>query len=124
MKTIPTPARRREIITNMIRRRSIVALICGIFTLLLGFYGIIAGINKTIAELNKDAFYSFIYYTMLVNTMAALSVSFIIPYAIDGIKKREVYSARLDIHDAISRNIINMHNAGIRFCFYELGKSG
>ena len=87
MKTIPTPARRREIITYMIRRRSIVALICGIFTLLLGFYGIIAGINKTIAELNKDAFYSFIYYTMLVNTMAALSVSFIIPYAIDGIKK-------------------------------------
>ena len=54
----------------------------------LAFYGIIAGVIRTIDVLHKDGFVSFIYYTMITNTLAALSMAFVFPYAIDGIRKK------------------------------------
>ena len=78
----------REYLTVLLRRRSIVAFCCGILTLALAFLGIIAGVIKTITVLHEDGFVSFIYYTMLSNTLAALSMAFVFPYAIDGIRKK------------------------------------
>ena len=78
----------REYLTVLLRRRSVVAFCCGILTLALAFYGIIAGVNKTITVLHEDGFVSFIYYTMISNTLAALSMAFVFPYAIDGIRKK------------------------------------
>ena len=78
----------REFLTVFFRRRSIIALCCGCLTLALAFYGIIAGVIRTVELLGVNGFESFIYFTMLANVLAALSVAFVIPYAVDGIRKR------------------------------------
>lgn len=78
----------REYLTVLLRRRSMIALCCGILTLMLSFYGIIAGVNKTIAVLHENGFSSFVYYTMISNTLAALSVAFVFPYAVEGVRKK------------------------------------
>ena len=77
----------REYMVGLLKRRSIAALVCGILTLILAFYGITAGVIKTITVRNENGFFSFIFYTMLSNTLAALSVAFIIPFAVEGIRK-------------------------------------
>ena len=78
----------REHLTVLQRRRSVIALCCGTATLLLSFYGIIAGVNRTVAVFHKDGFTSFAYYTMLSNAFAALSIAFVFPYTIEGIRKK------------------------------------
>ena len=78
----------REYLTVLLRRRSVIALCCGILTLMLSFYGIIAGVNKMIAVFHESGFSSFVYYTMLSNTLAALSVAFVFPFAVEGVRKK------------------------------------
>ena len=78
----------REHLTVLQRRRSIIALCCGILTLILSFYGIIAGVNRMTAVFHKNGFTSFTYYTMLSNAFAALSIAFVFPYTIEGIRKK------------------------------------
>ena len=78
----------RETLTNLFMRRSAAALCCGIGTLALSFYGIIAGVIRTIEVIGPNGFFSFAFYTMAVNTFAAVSVAFMIPYAVEGIRKR------------------------------------
>ena len=78
----------REYMTNLFRRRSIIALCAGILTLMLSFYGIVAGIINTINKLGENGFYSFAYFTMLSNTLATLAVAFVLPFAVEGIRKR------------------------------------
>ena len=78
----------KEYLTVLLKRRSAVALCCGILTLILAFYGIVAGIDKTITELKANGFVSFTYYTMVSNTLAALSAAFVLPYAVEGIRKK------------------------------------
>ena len=78
----------RETLTNLFMRRSAAALCCGIGTLALSFYGIIAGVIRTIELMGQNGFFSFAFYTMAVNTFAAVSVAFMIPYAVEGIRKR------------------------------------
>lgn len=83
-----TKASIREHLTLLFRRRSAIALCCGILTLVLAFYGIIAGVNRTIAVLHKNGFLSFSYYTMFSNTLAALSAAFVLPYAVEGMRRK------------------------------------
>ena len=78
----------REHLTVLQRRRSIIALCCGILTLILSFYGIIAGVNRMTAVFHKNGFTSFTYYTMLSNAFAALSIAFVFPYTVEGIRKK------------------------------------
>ena len=56
--------------------------------LALSFYGVIAGVIRTVEGLHENGFSSFIYFTMIANTLAALSVAFVFPYAAEGIRKR------------------------------------
>ncbi len=78
----------RDYLTNFFRRRSIIALCCGICVLILSFYGMIAGVIRTITVKGRDGFSAFLYFTRLSNLLAMVSVSFLIPYAVEGIKKR------------------------------------
>ena len=78
----------REYLTLLLKRRSVIALCCGILTLMLSFFGIIAGVSKTVAVLHENGFTSFTYYTMASNTLAALSVAFVLPYTVEGIRKK------------------------------------
>lgn len=78
----------RDHITNLMRRRSVIALCAGLLTLILSFYGMIAGISNTVTVLGRNAFVSFIYFTMLSNMLAALSAAFTIPFAVEGIRKK------------------------------------
>ena len=75
-------------LTVFFKRRSIIALICGILTLVLAFNGIISGVIRTIEVMKVDGYESFIFYTMLANTLSVCSISFIIPFAVDGIQKK------------------------------------
>ncbi len=75
-------------VTRLMRRRSIIALCAGILTVILAFCGIIAGVNRTNVELGKNGFLSFIYFTMISNTLAMLSAAFTIPFAVEGIRKK------------------------------------
>ncbi len=90
----------REYLTNLSRRRSIIALISAILTIMLGFYGIIGGVQNTIVTFDKSAFYSFIYFTMISNTLALLSAAFVFPYCIEGIR---------NYHFVLPRWIVRMH---------------
>ncbi len=78
----------REHLTVLLRRRSVIALCCGMLTLILAFYGIIAGVNRTASVYHRNGFSSFIYYTMLSNTFAALSAAFVFPFAVEGIRRK------------------------------------
>ena len=75
-------------LTVFFKRRSIVALICGILTLIFAFNGIISGVIRTVEVMQTNGFKSFIFFTMISNTLALLSVAFIIPYAVEGIQKK------------------------------------
>ena len=78
----------RDYVTNLLKRRSVIALCSGIITLVFAFYGIVAGIIRTVEVLEINGFYSFIFYTMISNTFAAFSVTLIIPFAVEGIKRK------------------------------------
>ena len=78
----------REHLTVLLRRRSVIALCCAVLTLMLSFYGIISGVIRTIDVLHENGFTSFIYYTMLSNTFAALSAAFVFPYTVEGVQKK------------------------------------
>ena len=39
----------REHMTHFMRRRSVVALCCGLLTLALAFYGVTSGVDKTVS---------------------------------------------------------------------------
>ena len=80
--------RKNDYVTNLMKRRSIIALCAGILTVILSFYGIIAGVNRMSFVFGKNGFVSFIYFTMISNTLAMLSAAFTIPFAVDGIRKK------------------------------------
>lgn len=83
-----TANQNREYLTNLFKRHSIIALCCSILTLILSFYGVIAGVNHTIEVMGRNGFISFIFFTNISSTLCALSVSFIIPFAVEGIRKK------------------------------------
>ena len=77
-----------DYLTNFFRHYSIIALCSGIGTLIFSFYGIIAGVIRTVERMKANGFFAFAFFTMISNILAALSVSFIIPFAVEGIKKK------------------------------------
>ena len=77
-----------DYLTNLFRHYSIIALCSGIFTLIFSFYGIIAGVIRTVERMKVNGFFAFAFFTMIANILAALSISFVIPYAVEGIKKK------------------------------------
>lgn len=77
-----------DYLTNLFRHYSVIALCSGICTLIFSFYGIIAGVIRTVESMKANGFFAFAFFTMIANIMAALSISFIIPYAVEGIKKK------------------------------------
>ncbi len=78
----------REQMTNLFRRRSIIALVGCSLTMAFAFYGVISGVARTIRYWAGDPFSSFIFYTMLSNVLAALSASFVLPFAVEGVRKK------------------------------------
>ena len=78
----------REYLTVLLRRRSIIALCCGILILALSFYSIIESVNLTFNKLKENAFVSFTYFTLISNTLAALATAFVLPFAVEGIRKK------------------------------------
>ena len=83
-KAIPV----RESLTELFRRRSVIALCCVVLTLILAFYGVIASVNRTNTVRHENVFRSFIYYTMVSNVLAALSAAFVFPFAVEGVRRK------------------------------------
>jgi len=77
-----------EYLTAFFKRRSVIAFCSGILSLMLSFYGIIAGVNLTISVLGENGFASFNHFTMISNLFAALSVAFVFPYTVEGIRRK------------------------------------
>ena len=88
MRVNLTLKKSNDYLTNFFRHYSIIALCSGICSLMLSFYGIIAGVIRTIERMKANGFFAFAFFTMIANILAALSVSFVIPFAIEGIKKK------------------------------------
>ena len=78
----------REYLTNIYLCRSVLSLSCSILSLMFAFYGIIAGFESTIRNLGRNIFFSFAYFTMISNMLATLSATFMIPFAVEGIRKK------------------------------------
>lgn len=78
----------REYLTVLSKKRSVTALLCCILTLSLAFYGVISGVNRSITNFNENGFFSFIYFTMISNTLAALAMAFVFPFTVEGIRKK------------------------------------
>ena len=90
MRSVPeTTHQNREYMTKLYRYHSIIALCCCLLTLFLSFTGIIAGVINTVVVLHADGFYSFIYFTMISNTLALTTSAFVVPFAVDGIRKKQ-----------------------------------
>ena len=83
-----TSKRNSEYLTVLLRRRSAAAFCCGIITLILAFYAIIAGVIKTVEVMHANGFTSFVYYTMISNTFGAISMAFVFPYTVEGMRKK------------------------------------
>ncbi len=117
MKNNYTVKQCRDYMTRLLMRRSIIALCAGLLTIILSFYGIIAGIDKTVGVIGKNAFVSFIYFTMISNTIAALSATFTIPFAIEGIRKKRFtlpgWIAIMHYCSAVSLTIVMILVVGI-----------
>ena len=79
-----------ERLTVLFKRRSEIALCCGILTLLLAFYGIISVLTRTMIIYHENGFLSFSYSTIVSYMLAALSAAFGLPHIAEGIRKRSV----------------------------------
>lgn len=75
-------------LSNFFTLRSVIALCCGIETLFFSFNGIIAGVIRAMKIAKIDGFSAFTYFTMIANTISACSAAFIIPYAVEGVKRK------------------------------------
>ncbi len=51
------------------------------------FFALMMGFNKMTFIYGANIFKSYIYFTIISNTMAAISVAFVIPFAVEGIRK-------------------------------------
>ena len=90
MKENTKPKKNHDYLTNFFRHYSIIALCSGICSLIFSFYGIIAGVIRTVERMKANGFFAFAFFTMIANILASLSVAFIIPYAVEGIKKKRL----------------------------------
>ena len=75
---------RREYLIGLYRTRSIIALIAGIGVFCCTFSAVIWGIQENVAG-EESLFH---YFTVLSNLFAAVGAAFMIPYAVEGIRKK------------------------------------
>ncbi len=87
MKNEKNSYQKREYMTGLMKKRSIIALCSGILELIFVFFALMMGFNKITFIYGENIFKSYIYFTMISNTMAAISVAFVIPFAVEGIRK-------------------------------------
>ena len=87
MKNEKNSYQKREYMTGLMKKRSIIALCSGILELIFVFFALMMGFNKMTFIYGANIFKSYIYFTMISNTMAAISVAFVIPFAVEGIRK-------------------------------------
>ena len=88
MVTENITGQKRKYMIDLLRSHSISALVCSALSLGLAFYAVTAGVIKTIIVRKWDGFESFIYFTMISNTLAALAMAFVFPFAVEGIRKK------------------------------------
>ena len=75
-------------LANFFTLHSVIALCCGIGTLIFSFNGIIAGVIRAMEIAKINGFAAFTYFTMIANTISTCSAAFIIPYAVEGIQRK------------------------------------
>lgn len=80
----------RSYIINLQKNRSIVALIASIISLSCAIYAINYSIIKYV-KVGQNFFELFQYFTTNANILAAFASAMLIPYAIDGIRKKRFY---------------------------------
>ena len=80
----------RRYIINIQNHRSIVALIAGLVSLNCAIYAVVYGIVKYVRTGNQINEF-FRYFTTCANIFAAIGSALIIPYAIDGVRKKRFY---------------------------------
>lgn len=77
-------AGRKQYLITLQKRRSIVAVIAGILILSLTFMAIIQGVQDS----GDDHEGLFRYFTVLSNIFSAVGAAFMIPYAVEGIRRK------------------------------------
>ena len=81
MNKVSRSAQSREYMTALFRRHSMVALGCCLLSLTLAFIGVIISVSTYAVE-SESGFYTFIYFTLISNTLAAITSTLIIPFAV------------------------------------------
>ncbi|MBQ1788426.1 MAG: hypothetical protein II004_05800 [Erysipelotrichaceae bacterium] len=82
------PSQRRYMI-SLYKRRSIIALIAGIIVFVVSLAAISGGLINTYTHWQKETNYSlFHYFTVNSNLLSATGAAFMIPYAVEGIRKK------------------------------------
>ena len=82
------PSQRRYMI-SLYKRRSIIALIAGIIVFVVTLAAVAGGLMTTYIHKETDASYSlFHYFTVNSNLLSATGAAFMIPYALEGIRKK------------------------------------
>ena len=79
----------RRYMISLYKRRSIVALIAGIIVFVVSLAAIAGGLMNSYIYRQEDASYSlFHYFTVNSNLLSAAGAAFMIPYALEGIRKK------------------------------------
>lgn len=84
---------KREYIINFQKRRSLLALINSFLSLILAIYAIVSGIILYVKD-GVAPIALFQYFTIDSSIIAAFGAAMIIPYAIDGYRKKRFYCPR------------------------------
>lgn len=84
-----TQKAKRSYMITLYRRRSVVALIAGVLVVYLNFRAISQGLIEQYIFRQDDASYGFLnYFTVNSALLSSLGAAFMIPYAIEGIRKK------------------------------------
>ena len=79
----------RRYMISLYKRRSVVALIAGITVFVVSLAAIAGGLSVSYIHRQTDATYSlFHYFTVNSNLLSAAGAAFMIPYALEGIRKK------------------------------------
>ncbi|MBQ6477810.1 MAG: hypothetical protein IJI44_00425 [Erysipelotrichaceae bacterium] len=88
-QAISSTLSKRRYMISLYKRRSIVALIAGIITFAVALAAIGGGLMRSYLHWQREAGYSlFHYFTVNSNLLSAIGAAFLIPYAVDGIRKK------------------------------------
>ena len=75
---------KKKYLITLQQRRSVIAMIAGVFILSLTFMAIIQGVQSRAA--GRESLFH--YFTVLSNIFSAVGAAFMIPYAVEGIRRK------------------------------------